>query len=165
MSRPRGDRTGAICVRRVSLRHPDVAPLLARLDHELAAVNPEGGTNFTHLGHHEVEPGSGGFFVARVDGVARGCGGYRAITGAAGAAEVKRMWVDPAARGTGIGAGVLRAIIDAAVADGYSELRLETGLHLQAAVALYRRFGFEECAPWGDYVGVPLSYCMSRQLD
>src|SRR5437763_9093034 len=48
------------------------------------------------------------FFVARLDGKAVGCGAL--LRGSAGQGEVKRMFVDPAARGQRIGRGVLAAL-------------------------------------------------------
>ena len=144
------------------LDHPDVRPLLDRLDAELTSTEPEGGICFIHIDHDDVAPGNGAFFIAYVDGVPSACGAYRRIDERS--AEVKRMWADPARRGEGLGAAILTTIVDAAVAEGYAELRLETGEHLTAAVALYRRFGFEQCDPWGEYVDAPLSYCMSKPL-
>ncbi len=146
------------------LDHPDVAPLLAQLDHELLAGTPDGGSNFIHIAAEHVAPGNGAFFVAYLDGQPSACGAYRRIDGAPGAAEVKRMWARPDRRGTKLGAAVLATIEQAAVAEGFTELRLETGEHLVEAVGLYRRFGFDACEPWGEYVGVPFSYTMSKSL-
>ena len=160
-----GDHFPTLVVVRTPLTDPVVAPMLARLDAELIDGTPEGGSNFLHIAAEHVEEGSGAFYVAHHDGVPRACGAYRRIEGVPGAAEVKRMWADPEVRGGKLGAAVLATIETAARADGFSELRLETGEHLTPAVGLYRTFGFEECAQWGEYEGVPLSYCMSKRLD
>lgn len=157
---PRGQST--LVVLRRPLDHPDVAPMLARLDHELIVTEPEGGTNFISLGAHEVEGDAGAFFVAYLDGVPRACGAWRRI--GPGTGEVKRMWADPDVRGGKLGAAVLDTIAGSARAAGCTELKLETGLHLTAAVALYRKYGFGECEPWGEYVGVLHSHCMRLPL-
>ena len=47
---------------------------------------------------------------------------------------------------------------------GLPFLRLETGIHNAEALALYRRAGFAECAPFGDYVLDPLSVFMEKRL-
>ena len=159
-----GDRFPTLVVVRTPLTDPVVAPMLARLDAELIDGTPDGGSNFLHIAAEHVEDGNGAFFVAHHGGLPRACGAYRRIEGVPGAAEVKRMWADPEVRGAKLGAAVLATIEAAAIADGFTELRLETGEHLTAAVGLYRTFGFDPCAQWGEYEGVPLSYCMSKRL-
>jgi GNAT superfamily N-acetyltransferase len=144
------------------LDHPHVRPILDRLDHELVTTEPDGGICHIHIDPTDVEDGNGAFFIAYVDDVPSACGAYRRIEAAT--AEVKRMWVDPERRGLRLGAAILRTIEDAARAEGFTELRLETGEHLEAAVGLYRSFGFEQCEPWGDYIASPLSYCMSKPI-
>lgn len=152
-----------VVVRR-DLDHPDLAPMLDRLDDELVANTPEGGSNFLHIAAEHVADGSGAFYVAYVDGAPSACGAYRRIDGVDDAAEVKRMWVDPVQRGNRLGAAVLSTIETAVAAEGLRELRLETGEHLTAAVGLYRRCGFAACEPWGEYIDVPHSYTMSKQI-
>lgn len=147
------------------LGHPDVAPMLAQLDRELIASTPAGGSNFITIAPEHVAEGNGAFFIAYLDDAPVACGAYRRIEGVPGAAEVKRMWADPAHRGNKLGAAVLATIETAARADGFEELRLETGEHLTAAIGLYTRFGFAPCENWGEYAGVPLSHCMSKRLD
>ncbi|MFM2076187.1 MAG: hypothetical protein RJA49_77 [Actinomycetota bacterium] len=144
------------------LDHPHVRPILDRLDHELVTTEPDGGVCHIHIDPTDVEDGNGAFFIAYVDDVPSACGAYRRIGPTT--AEVKRMWVDPERRGLRLGAAILRTIEDAARVEGFTELKLETGEHLEAAVGLYRSFGFDRCEPWGDYVDSPLSYCMSKPL-
>ena len=59
-------------------------------------------------------------------------------------AEVKRMFVDPAWRGGGVGRALLVALIAGARARGYVTLRLGTLNDMDAAQALYRSLGFTE---------------------
>ena len=151
-----------LVVLRRPLDHPDVRPMLDRLDHELVTTEPDGGICHITLDPTEVEGDNGAFFVAYLDGAPRACGAYRRIGDTT--AEVKRMWADPDCRGSKLGAAVLDTIEAFALADGHAELKLETGEHLQAAVGLYRRFGFTPCEPWGDYIDSPLSYCLSKHL-
>ncbi len=158
---PRSTFPTSVVVRR-SLDHPDVPAMLQALDHELLSTEPEGGICHITLDPEHVADDNGAFFVAYHDGRPRACGAYRRISD--DAAEVKRMWADPECRGAKLGAAVLDTIEGAARADGYQELRLETGEHLTAAVGLYTAFGFTPCEPWGDYLDSPLSHCMAKRL-
>src|SRR5215470_7858742 len=85
------------------------------------------------------------FFVARLDGLAVGCGGVAMFDDYA---EVKRMYTRPAARGQGIAKAVLRRIEDEARRTGKSVLRLETGTHQQEAIGLYEGMGFRQRGPF-----------------
>ena len=78
--------------------------------------------------------------------------------------ELKRMFVDPAARGRGV-AGALLARIEAdASARGIREIVLETGDLHDAAQALYTRHGYREIPQFGQYVGEPHSVCFAKPL-
>ncbi|MDD2705774.1 MAG: GNAT family N-acetyltransferase [Acidocella sp.] len=66
-------------------------------------------------------------------------------------AEVKRMFVIPAARGQGLGRAMLKRLEDEAREAGMKWLRLETG-HAQAdAMRLYEAYGFHPRRSFGDY--------------
>lgn len=87
------------------------------------------------------------------DGTALGCGALRELGD--GVAEVKRMYVVPAARGRGVSKAVLAALEDAARARGWTTLRLETGPLQPEAVGLYAGAGYRPIDAFGDYVGDP----------
>lgn len=102
------------------------------------------------------------FLVARDEhGKAAGCGAY---VKRGSYAEVKRMFVDPAFRGQGIGGALMAEIILRATQAGLTKLNLETGISQPEAIALYERDGFIRCAPFGDYQPDPLSLFMERPL-
>jgi ribosomal protein S18 acetylase RimI-like enzyme len=61
---------------------------------------------------------------------------------------MKRLYVRPAGRGRGVGWALVAAIIAAAEARGYAEMRLDSLPSMIAATALYRRFGFVEIAAY-----------------
>ncbi|HEX8792762.1 MAG TPA: GNAT family N-acetyltransferase [Polyangiaceae bacterium] len=88
------------------------------------------------------------FFLARSDGAAVGCGGVALFPDFA---EVKRMYVRPAARGSGVADALLERIEHATRGAGLQLLRLETGDRSHAAIRFYERSGFVRCAAFGAY--------------
>jgi GNAT superfamily N-acetyltransferase len=92
------------------------------------------------------------FFVARLDGIAVGCGGVAMFEDYA---EVKRMYTRPVARGRGVAKALLRRIEAEAQGAGMSVLRLETGTNQQEAIGLYERMGFRLRGSFGPYVTMP----------
>ncbi len=111
----------------------------------------------------EFDPPGGAFFVAYVADQPMGCGGLRRYDDAT--AEIKRMYVVPAARRQGLGRAVLRALEDRARAAGYRRVRLETGTRQPEAISLYESEGYQPIEPYGYYRASPLSRCFEKDLD
>ena len=65
-------------------------------------------------------------------------------------AELKRMWIAPAARGFGVGRRLLHELERHAREAGATVVRLETNRSLSEAIALYRRSGYLEVDPFND---------------
>ena len=86
-------------------------------------------------------------------GEALACGALREL--AYGVAEIKRMYVVPAARGRGLSKVVLAALEAAARERGWTTLRLETGPRQPEAIALYEGAGYRPIPAVGAYVGAP----------
>ena len=84
------------------------------------------------------------------DGTPVGCGALRPLGG--DAAELKRMYVVPAARGRGLAKVLLAGLEDAAAERGWTTLRLETGPRQPEAVALYTGAGYRPIGAFGHYV-------------
>ncbi|ALG06714.1 GNAT family N-acetyltransferase [Kibdelosporangium phytohabitans] len=95
-------------------------------------------------------------------GQAVACGALRQLD--ATSAEVKRMYVTPHMRGTGVATGVLRALEAAAVEHGWHTVRLETGNEQPDAIRFYSREGYREIPLFGNYIGSTLSVCFERDL-
>ncbi|WP_238365959.1 bifunctional helix-turn-helix transcriptional regulator/GNAT family N-acetyltransferase [Mesobacterium pallidum] len=90
----------------------------------------------------------GGFLVAWSDGIPLGCVGLKGQGGAV--AEVKRLWIAPAARGLGLSHRLMDRIEDMARGLEIATLRLDTNSALHEAVALYRGRGWAEIDRFND---------------
>lgn len=104
------------------------------------------------------------FWTTWDDEVLLGFGALKRLSADHG--EVKSMHTVESERGKEIGSAMLRHIITAARALAISRLSLETGSwdYFRPARALYRKHGFVECAPFGDYLPDPNSVFMSLDL-
>ena len=102
------------------------------------------------------------FFVLRADGRPAGCGGIKLVGREYG--ELKRMFVRPEFRGAGFGEMLVEHLAAHALAHGVTLLRLETGIHQQAAIRLYERLGFRRILPFGPYTNDPVSLCYEKRL-
>jgi ribosomal protein S18 acetylase RimI-like enzyme len=90
----------------------------------------------------EVRPPNGIVLIAHLDDPAVGCGSLKA--GPTKPPEIKRLWVDPDARGLGVGRRLLEALEERAAATGTRSVRLDTNAALTEAIALYRATGYVE---------------------
>jgi GNAT superfamily N-acetyltransferase len=89
----------------------------------------------------------GAFVVAVSDGRPIAGGGVRVY---GDAAEIKRMWVDRAQRGAGLGSRLLRHLEDVARGLGHTVVRLDTNETLVDAIAMYERAGYSRIDRYND---------------
>jgi GNAT superfamily N-acetyltransferase len=143
-----------VLIQNREVTHPDVTLLVRAAEQELLTRYPD-----EHVS--PVDP-LARFVVAYVMGEPVGCGAI--VTVAPGVAEVKRMWVRPANRRTGVGRRVLAALERRAQAEEHDTLILETGVRQPEAITLYEEAGFVSIPPFGEYVGNPMSVCFEKKL-
>jgi GNAT superfamily N-acetyltransferase len=138
----------------------DASALIAELEEHLEPLYP---TKSRHGYSVEklIQQGVA-FFVVRDNGAPAGCGGIQLFGADYG--ELKRMYVRPQFRGLGYGRLLLDHLADYARSRGIGRLRLETGIHQHAAIALYEHYGFQQIPPFGDYQVDPLSRCYEKRI-
>ena len=104
------------------------------------------------------------FYAARIHGALAAIGAILHLDETHG--ELKSMRAAPEWRGKGVGEAMLLHLLGVARARGYARVSLETGRTeaFAPAVALYRKYGFEECSAFADYVVDDFSQCLSLKL-
>jgi GNAT superfamily N-acetyltransferase len=93
-------------------------------------------------------PPRGALFIARVEGRPVGCAGLRALDDTT--CELKRLFVRPGRRGSGLGGQLTAAALAEARRLRYRRMRLDTVPGMEKAQALYQRLGFREIPPYAD---------------
>ena len=94
-------------------------------------------------------PPTGRLFLAMEEDTAVGCVALRRI--ADDICEMKRLYVRPEFRGTGLGRTLTQTIIQAAREIGYGRMRLDTlPGKMDRAIAMYRSLGFKEIESYYD---------------
>lgn len=129
----------------------DVVRLVAEVQAEY--VVRYGGPDAAAVDLDEFAPPRGLFLVGLLDGAPSVTGGWRLIDPAV--AEIKRMYVVPAARGRGLARRMLAELENAAGAAGASRVVLNTGPAQPEAIALYESSGYQPVAPFGHYACMP----------
>ena len=119
----------------------------------------------------DFEAPSGHFVLGYVDGVPVAMGGWRRLGDRPGlpspnAAEIKRLYVAPSARGRGLSRIVLAELETSARTAGVDWLVLETGRPQRGAIGLYRASGYIEVdgTPYGHYVDEPGAVHLGKSL-
>jgi DNA-binding MarR family transcriptional regulator len=113
------------------------------LSHYYAEINErfeEGFDPGPPLPAEQLTPPDGAFLLARFNGQPAGCGVLKTI--GPGVGEIKRMWIDRPHRGLGLGARMLQALEDQALALGHEIVRLDTNRALPEAQKMYRSHGY-----------------------
>jgi ribosomal protein S18 acetylase RimI-like enzyme len=149
---------------RIEAARPDGAEARALIDELEAQLVSHGYPQQSRHGYsvEKLLRESVAFFLTRYDGLAVGCGGVQLY--GAEYAELKRMYVQPAFRGMGLGRAMLEHLAEFARAHGAVALRLETGIHQEEAIGLYKSFGFRRRTPFGEYREDPFSLHFEKAL-
>ncbi len=144
---------------RATSENPDFQQLVDQLDTFLAELN---GADHAFYNQFNGIAALQHVVVAYVGGVPAGCGAFKPFDSES--VEIKRMYVDPAQRGKGIGGGVLAELEVWSHELGYRACVLETSVKLPAANHLYAKSGYERTPNYGQYSGVSESVCFRKML-
>jgi putative acetyltransferase len=125
---------------------PDAVTLITELSDYLDPLYPK--WNQFGLSSDQLIKERVAFFITRVDGVPAGCGGVKFCPRWG---ELKRMYVRPQFRGTGLGKLMLKHLETFAGQRGVTVLRLETGIYQPEAMGLYERMGYRPIACFEPY--------------
>jgi putative acetyltransferase len=128
----------------------------------MLANSPAGSCHF--LDFDGLRAGNVTFWSIHDGDTLAGCGALKQLDAAHG--EIKSMRTADAFLRRGVAARMLDHIIDEARRRGLARLSLETGsgAAFEPAIALYRRYGFDDCAPFADYKPDPFSRFMTREI-
>jgi len=156
-------------LRAVRYDHPDVSALVAEVQQEY--VRRYGGEDTTPLDAAQFVLPDGTFLVSYLAGRPVAMGGWRRhveerdgpVPGDR-AAEIKRMYVVPAARGRGIARALLAELERTAALAGCDVMVLESGLAQPEALTLYRSAGYTDIAPFGHYPDEEASVHLAKPL-
>lgn len=154
-------------LRRVGFGHPDALLLIEAVQEEYVARY--GGRDDTPLDPMMFELPAGCFFVGYLDGQPVASGAWRRRSdveafGTSEAAEIKRMFVLPSARGAGHARTVLGHLEQTAREAGAEVMLLETGTGQPEAISLYESSGYTRIEGFGHYTWSPKNRCFGKPL-
>lgn len=160
------EQRGDLRIERVAITHADAQQLVEAVQEEY--VVRYGSRDDSPIDPRDFEDPLGRFFVGYLDGTPVATAAWRRspvrALGAEVTAEVKRMYVVPAAQRRGIARRMLAHLETTAAAEGVQALVLETGLRQPEAIELYLSSGYEPVPGFGHYKDSGLSRCFARRI-
>lgn len=161
------DAPADLRIEQVAIDHPDALLLVEGVQQEY--VVRYGGRDDTPMDPAEFAPPAGAFYVAYRDDVPVMTGAWRFREdvnrlGSSRPAEVKRMYVVPEARRSGLARLMLAHLEATARTAGAEVMIMETGTAQPEAMALYQAAGYEPVESFGHYRNEPKNRCYGRRL-
>lgn len=142
-------------------RTPEITAMIHALDRYMGGLYPAESNHLVDV--NTLAQPNVHFFAAKMDGKHVGCGAI--MIHGLDYAEVKRVFVDHAARGLGLGKRLIDKLAETARLQGITLMRLETGISQPEALGLFEACGFTRCGSFGDYpADDPYSVFMERQV-
>ncbi|MGU3437919.1 GNAT family N-acetyltransferase [Actinomycetes bacterium M1A6_2h] len=149
-------------VREVPWEHPDAEQLRAEMAAEVGPRYADREADLARTAANAVDPLTvAKTFVVYANGVAVG---HAAVRWNGADLELKRMFVRPDARGSGVSQAILLAAENLARAEGLPRLILQTGDRQPDAVRLYEKSGYTRIPIFPPYEAVTYSRCFEKVL-
>ena len=146
-------------IKPVNPGRPDIIKLINESTKYLSSLYPSESNHLVSIS--ELEQKNVFFVGAFLNEKIVGCG---AVFKYESYGEIKRMFVDNRFRGYGIGAKILSDLENHMTSCGIKISKLETGIHQKEAIGLYKKFGYLDTTPFGNYLPDPLSIFMDKAL-
>lgn len=150
-------------IKKVNTADPDFNRLVQILDNTLSSFN--GGIQSREkAGYHVFNSVSDltDVFVAYNLGQAIGCMATKHYF--QGILEMKRLFVNPMARGAGIATKLINKLEPQACSNGYKKIVVETGKNNSGAIRLYTKMNYQLIDNYAPYNRLSNSVCMSKYL-
>lgn len=153
---------------RLPIEHPDAQGLIEAV--QQVYVGLYGERDLTPIEPGYFDPPQGSFFIGYLGDrpVASGAWRFRPDVaeelGLDAPAEIKRMYVDPNARGQGLARRMLAHLETTAQRVGATDMILETGRPQVEAISLYTSSGYTPITPFGHYRDAPEVRCFAHRL-
>jgi putative acetyltransferase len=148
-----------VTLKRTTSSDHDFQLLVIDLDKELWLRYPLIQQNFAP--HNKLDR-SFRVVIAYSGKTAVGCGCFRPMENKT--LEIKRMYVKPDARGSGIAKMILRELEIWGTEEGFTESKLETGINQPEAIAVYNRAKYKQIPNYPPYTEISESICMAKVL-
>ena len=142
-----------------SPRHPDIKNLLLSSHQLMKDLYPEEANSYLSIS--ELCSSNVHFLGARQNKTYYGCG---ALHVKPDYGELKSFFVEPSVRGNGIATLIMQEILLIVKKLNLKTLKLETGVGLDSAFNVYKRFEFQYCEPFGNYTENGYSIFMKKEI-
>ena len=148
-----------IVIRQVDPTRTEVIELIHQLDEYQDAMYPPESNHLDSI--DELCQTNVNFIAAYDDSEIIGIGAVKVLEDYG---EIKRLYVPDKYRGKGIANEIVGGLEKFLVKRSIFAAGLETGIHQHEAIALYKKLGYSEIAPFGSYTEDPLSVFMEKKI-
>ena len=148
-----------IVIRQVNPTRAEVIELIHQLDEYQETMYPPESNHLDSI--DELSKTNVNFLAAYTDSEICGIGAVKILNDFG---ELKRLYVPEKYRGKGIAKEIVKELENCLVKRSIFTARLETGIHQHEAIDLYKKLGYSETVPFGEYTEDPLSVFMEKKI-